>query len=262
MAQAKEIALKTSLHNRLQKLADNTLYNLNINTIEQDLQFIIDKNPSILECSNDSIISSLLICANLNLRPLNMDHIYIYPFFEGKGQNRRKIAKPIIGFRGMMLVAARNNITITSNPVYEHDEWNYTLGTNPTITHIPPQGFQPRGKLQGFYAFAQNANGRIVAFPDPMSVEEMIQHARKYSPSYTDKNGHINQNSVWAQHFVEMGQKTMVRKIYRILALEEGEAGRQFSMVARQIDEENTIEGTVVEEESSRPKILDAVVEE
>lgn len=52
----------------------------------------------------------------------------------------------------------------------------------------------------------------------------------------------------------------MVRKLYRILALEEGEAGRQFSMVARQIDEENTIEGTVVEEVSSRPDALEEIV--
>lgn len=260
MAQAKELALKTSLHERLQKLADNTLYNLNITHVEQDLQQLIDKNPSLLECSNDSIISSLLVCANLNLRPLDMGHIYVYPFIVGKGPNRRKVAKPIIGFRGMMLVAARNGINITANPVYENDEWNYTLGTNPTITHIPPQGFKPRGKLQGFYAFAQNADGRIVAFPDPMSVEEMIQHARKYSSSYTDKNGNINQDSVWCQHFVEMGQKTMVRKLYRILALEEGTAGQQFSIVARQIDEENTIEGTVVEEVSSRPDALEEIV--
>ena len=260
MAQAKELALKTNLHDRLQKLANNTLYNLNITHIEQDLQYLIDKNPSLLECSNDSIISSLLVCANLNLRPLDASHIYIYPFFEGKGPNRRKVAKPIIGFRGMMLVAARNGINITSNPVYENDDFNITLGTNPTITHNPPQGFQPRGNIIGFYAFAQNTDGRIIAIAPLMSTAEMIQHARKYSPSYTDKDGHIKQNSIWAQNFMEMGQKTMVRKLYRILALEEGEAGRQFSMVAHQIDTENTIEGTVVEEVSSRPDALEEIV--
>lgn len=58
-----------------------------------------------------------------------------------------------------------------------------------------------------------------------------------------------------------MGQKTMVRKLFRILALEEGTAGQQFSMVARQIDEENTIEGTVVEEVSSRPEVLEEIVQ-
>lgn len=58
-----------------------------------------------------------------------------------------------------------------------------------------------------------------------------------------------------------MGQKTMVRKLFRILALEEGQAGQQFSMVARQIDEENTIEGTVVEEVSSRPEALEEIVQ-
>ena len=261
MAQAKELALKTNLHDRLQKLANNTLYNLNITHIEQDLQYLIDKNPSLLECSNDSIISSLLVCANLDLRPLDMGHIYVYPFSEGEGKNRRKVAKPIIGFRGMMLVAARNGINITANPVYENDEFNITLGTNPTITHIPPQGFQPRGNIIGFYAFAQNNDGRIIAIAPLMSTAEMIQHARKYSPSYTDKNGNIKQNSVWCKNFTEMGQKTMVRKLFRILALEEGQAGQQFSMVARQIDEENTIEGTVVEEVSSRPEALEEIVQ-
>ena len=52
----------------------------------------------------------------------------------------------------------------------------------------------------------------------------------------------------------------MVRKLYRILSLEEGTAGQQFSMVARQIDEENIIEGSVVEEVSSRPEALEEIV--
>jgi len=162
----------------------------------------ISKNPKLAECSQDSLLGSLLMFAQLGLEPNTpLGHAYLVPF---KGE-----VTPIIGYKGYLDLAYRtgNFETIDVHAVYECDHFEYELGLDPMLIHKP--GRPEKGKSKGdpiyFYAFYKLKNGgkrfRVWA------RDECLEHGRKHSVSFNGKS------SPWQQHTDAMCRKTVLKDL-------------------------------------------------
>lgn len=166
----------------------------------------VRKNPTLAECDKASFFSSIIQCAQLGLEPgTGLGHAYLLPF-KNKGQMECQL---IVGYQGMIDLAERSGkVTIDAHVIYEKDEFDFTLGLNPTIEHRPYFGDEDRGYVKGAYAVARYADGRskfrVLSRAD-------IDNARKAS-----KSGK-SEYSPWSTHYDEMARKTAVRRLFKML---------------------------------------------
>src|SRR5690625_3205730 len=98
---------------------------------------VIRSNNDLKSCDAVSVMGSLLTSAQLGLEVGPLGHAYLVPFNDRR--NNRKLAQLIIGYRGLLQLA-RNSGEIKSvmvEPVHENDTFEYELGLEPIIRHIP-----------------------------------------------------------------------------------------------------------------------------
>jgi recombination protein RecT len=89
------------------------------------LQEVFIKNPS-------SLFASILSCCELQLNPSQMlGEFYFLPF--------KDVITPILGYKGLVTLLMRSDKVkkIWSEIVYEDDDFEYELGLNPKLVHIP-----------------------------------------------------------------------------------------------------------------------------
>lgn len=110
--------------------------------------------PKLEECTPASFLGCVIQCAQLGLEPCTpLGHAYLIPF-----NNRRAGTVDctlIIGYKGMIDLARRSGIvtSVYAEPVHEHDEFSWQLGTKPMINHRPSD--KEGGKLTHVYAVAR-----------------------------------------------------------------------------------------------------------
>ena len=111
----------------------------------------------------------------------------------------RRMGNSGIADKGLMDLAYRSGeiSVIQAHTVYENDEFSYEFGLNPQLTHKP--AVKDRGEPIAFYAMFQTKDGGY-GF-DVMSVDDVKNHAKKYSKSYG------SDYSPWKTNFVEMAKK-------------------------------------------------------
>ncbi len=95
--------------------------------------------------------------------------------------------------------------TVQAHCVYGNDEFEYELGLNPKLVHKPAA--RDRGELLLVYAFWKSKNGGF-GF-EVMSKEDIDQHARKYSQSFSSSY------SPWKKNYEEMAKKTVIKKVLK-----------------------------------------------
>jgi recombination protein RecT len=121
----------------------------------------ISRNPKLMECTQASIINSLLEASQLGLEiggPLSKASLV--PFWN-KNIGKRE-AQLIIGFRGMIELAYRSPKVknFQAHPVFSNDSFEYAYGTSPYLEHRPFDG-DDRGELVNGYAIVFYDNGGI-----------------------------------------------------------------------------------------------------
>jgi|TARA_B110000908_G_C10251193_1_gene452163 recombination protein RecT len=155
---SKEIAIK--FENQLSKFYLQTIKDL---LEEQEInpqQFIhmavnqIKRNSKLLQVFNknpSSVFSSILTCAEFGLSPTaQMGECWLIPY-----GNECQFQ---IGYQGLSKLLYRNPDVqnITSECVYENDEFEYELGLKPTLYHKPTS--VKRGKLIAVYCVVRFKN--------------------------------------------------------------------------------------------------------
>ena len=161
-------------------------------------------NPAILRCDEPSILLSLMHAASLGLAPDGfLGYAYLVPF---KGQCRL-----IIGAQGYLELARRSGaLKIEAHAVYEEDEFDIQLGSDPRIIHRPNpdviRNDSTLANIRAFYAIAFFPNGRTIF--DWMQTGQVERIA-----------GMARASNVWKEHPVQMGIKTMIRRLAKRLPL-------------------------------------------
>jgi recombination protein RecT len=173
-------------------------------------------NPSLADCEPESIISSAVISATLNL-PIqsNLGFAYIVPY-NSKDQNGNtfKQAQFQMGYKGFVQLALRTAQykNINASEVYEgelvkHDRITGEVELDTTKKRS--------SKIIGYVAYFKLLNGFEKMLY--MTKEQIENHGTKYSKSYSNKYGR------WQQDFDSMALKTVIKLLlskYGILSVE------------------------------------------
>ncbi len=160
------------------------------------------KNPAILKCSKDSILLSVFQSLDLGLEIGNaLGEAYLVPY--------GSTCQMIPGYRGLVSLARRSGKirAIEARIVREGDEFDFTLGTSPSLTHKPVFSETP-AEMRAVYAIAFFNDGSTQF--EPM-VKAEVDAIRKRSRA--------NGSGPWVTDYDEMAKKTAVRRLSKYLPL-------------------------------------------
>ena len=166
------------------------------------------KTPALMKCSPESFYGAVLQCAALGLEPGSaLGHCYLLPFGNGKDKQNRPNAQLIIGYRGMIDLARRSGqiISLQAWTVHAQDTFNYQLGLNPDIEHVPAS-VADRGPVTHVYAVAKLKGGGVQF--------EVMSRAEIEKVRASSKAGN---SGPWSSHWDEMAKKTVIRRLFKYL---------------------------------------------
>lgn len=166
----------------------------------------LSANPKLNECTPQSFLGAMMTAAQLGLEPNTpLGQAYLIPY-----RNHGKMECQFqLGYKGLIDLAYRSGEVsiIQAHTVYENDEFQYELGLDPTLRHVPAKS--NRGKPIFYYAMFKTKNGGY-GF-QVMSMEDVKGHAQQYSKSYG--------NGPWQTNFDEMAKKTVLKKVLKYAPL-------------------------------------------
>lgn len=168
----------------------------------------VSNTPKLGSCTPQSFLGAMMNAAQLGLEPNTpLGQAYLIPF-----ENRKKGITECqfqIGYKGLIDLAYRSGEVkmIDAQVVYENDEFEYELGMDPVLKHKPAR--TNRGNPIYFYATFKLTNGGQ-GF-QVMSIEDVHDHAKKYSKTYN--------NGPWQTNFEEMAKKTVLKKLLKYAPL-------------------------------------------
>lgn len=209
-------------------------------------------------CTPESFIGAVLSSAQLGLEPNTpLGEAYLIPY-----GSRCQFQ---LGYKGLIKLA-RNSGDITkigAECIHENDEFSYTLGLDPTISHVPV--FGDRGPVVGYYAYYKTKSGEV-AF-EVATRDEIEKFARTKSKTFG--------NGPWQTDFDAMAKKTLIKRVlkYAPLATETQRAIMQdetvksvdVTNIAADLDmtlvPEDQIEVTEVDPETGEARTVEAQAE-
>lgn len=174
--------------------------------------------PKLMNCTVESLMGAIVQCAQLGLEPNTpLGHAYLIPFDKKRKQGNQWVVEKtevqiVFGYKGLVDLARRSGqiVSIAAHEVCEGDDFVYEYGLDEKLVHKP--ALNNRGEVIAFYAVAKLVGGGH-AF-EVMSREQ-IEHIRNESQNY--KMSREKEKTVWGQHFVEMGRKTVLRRLFKYL---------------------------------------------
>lgn len=167
----------------------------------------VQTNPTLQECTNQSILSGALLGQSLNLSPSpQLGQYYLVPF------NNKGVKEAVfnLGYKGMIQLAIRsgqykrlNALAIKEGELIKYDPLNEEI----EVKLIDDELEREKAKTIGYYAMYELTNG----FRKCMywSKQKMEAHALRYSKGYQAKKGY----TFWEKDFDGMALKTMYRRL-------------------------------------------------
>jgi recombination protein RecT len=155
-------------------------------------------NERLAACNKNSFVAALITCAQFGLEPNTpLGQCYIIPYGDQ--------ATFQLGYAGLLDLAYRTGQykSIYAREVYKDDEFKVTYGLYEDLVHIPSEDGPADGELPThIYAVYHLKNGGY-AF-ECWSWTKIIKHAKKFSKSYTKKDGG------WQTSPIAMAKKTVL----------------------------------------------------
>lgn len=179
-------------------------------------------NPTLRECTINSLFAATITCAMLGLEPNTpLQHIHLIP----RKNNRKGTVEVqiVLGFQGLLELARRSGQieTIAARAVYSNDPFDIEYGVADTILHKPAK-VGDRGEMIGCYAVAKLKGGGYQF--EWMTVGE-INRVRDASDGYrvameqAAKYKRPPKGNPWIEHFEAMARKTLIRRICKYLPI-------------------------------------------
>jgi len=168
----------------------------------------MSSNPQLQQCAPKSFLGAMMQAAQLGVEPNTpLGQAYLIPY-KNKGTLECQFQ---LGYKGLIDLAYRSGEVrdIQAHEVYENDEFEYELGLNPKLRHVPAQS--NRGNVIAYYAVFHTKDDGY-GF-EVMSIEDVKAHAKKYSQAYSSSY------SPWSKNFDEMAKKTVLKKCLKYAPL-------------------------------------------
>lgn len=188
----------------------------------------LSSNKKLQACTPESFLGAMMQAAQLGVEPNTpIGQAYLIPY-----GNQVQFQ---LGYKGLIDLAYRSGEvqSIQAHEVHENDTFEYELGLNPKLKHVP--AMKDRGQVILYYAVIKLKNGGE-GF-EVMSREDVDQFARAKSKTY--KNG------PWQTDFDEMAKKTVLKKVLKYAPLK--------SDFAKQVKEDETIKTNISENMADLP---------
>lgn len=198
----------------------------------------LSANPKLKECTPQSFLGAMMTAAQLGLEPNTpLGQAYLIPF----RNHGRMECQFQLGYKGLIDLAYRSGEVsiIQAHAVYENDDFQYELGLDPTLRHVPAKS--NRGKPIAYYAMFKTKTGGY-GF-QVMSMEDVKTHAQQYSKSYG--------NGPWQTNFDEMAKKTVLKKVLKYAPLK--------SDFVRGISQDSTIKTEISDNMADIPDMTEYI---
>lgn len=167
----------------------------------------ITKNPDLMNCTPDSIVMACFEAASQGLEPTGAAggaHLVPYKV------NGQKVAQLIPDYRGVIRLVTKPGsevLSLEARVVKEGDEFTYQLGTDAWVNHVPALGPDRSSKATTHvYAIARLKNGSSIPDVEDRAGIERIR-----------KRGANSDKSPWATDWDEMGKKTLIKRLAKVL---------------------------------------------
>jgi recombination protein RecT len=196
---------------------------LNAERLMKVAQIAATTTPALAKCDVASLVGAIGQCAQMGLEPNTvLGHAYLVPFNTKRKDangNERWVnsVQVIIGYKGLIDLARRSGqiVSIAAHEVCEADRFELVYGLDEKLNHTPSMG--DRGEVIGFYSVAKlKDGGHCFEFMSRRQVEEIREASQGYQQAkkYKKEAAHP-----WGAHFVEMGRKTVIRRLAKYLPL-------------------------------------------
>ena len=180
------------------------------------------KNPKILDCTRESILSSLIQCAALGLEPI-MGRAHLIPYNNSKmiGGRYQKVLECQFqpGYQGLIDLAKRSGDVrdVDADVVYENDIFEMEKGSHKHLSCIR-NIHGDRGKKLGAFAIWYLKDGS--QHFDFMDIEELYKireksQAYRYAISHTDNKA--AQECPWIVWEDEQMKKTIIKRTSKLV---------------------------------------------
>jgi recombination protein RecT len=172
------------------------------------------RNPSLAQCDTQSILSSAMVAATLDL-PIdaNLGFSAIVPYYtklkSGDGREYwASIAQFQLMYKGFIQLALRSGQykTINVSPIYEDEFESYDIITGDIRIHPVDNGFRAQEnqeKIVGYVAFFRLLNG--YERTEYWSLNKLKAHGKRFSKSYENPSG------LWKKDPHAMYAKTVLK---------------------------------------------------
>lgn len=203
----------------------------------------VNNNPTLQECTNQSILSGALLGESLKLSPSpQLGQYYLVPFND---KNKGKVAQFQLGYKGYIQLAIRsgqykklNVLAIKEGELIRFDPLNEEI----EVKLIDDEEAREQAETIGYYAMFEYVNGFKKAIY--WSKKKMEAHAMKYSKGYQAKKGY----TFWEKDFDGMAYKTMLRQLiskWGIMSIEMASAMDADMAVINEDGTKNYVENEV-----------------
>jgi recombinase, phage RecT family len=170
--------------------------------------------PKLMQARTDTLLGAIIQCAQLGLEPNTpLGHAYLIPF-ENRSKGITEV-QIVFGYKGLIDLARRSGqiVSIAAHEVREQDHFEYEYGLDEKLVHRPAMG--ERGAVIAFYAVAKLVGGgyafEVMSRAD---VEAIRNESQGWKTAVRFKK---EASSPWGAHFVEMGRKTVLRRLFKFL---------------------------------------------
>lgn len=143
------------------------------------LQTACTRIPKLLDCSQSSLLTSMVTAAEFDLEPNTpLGQCYIIPY-----GNQASFQ---MGYQGMIELAYRTTVVtaIRASDVRKNDTFDFSEGTTTNIHHT--FGFDDRGPVIGYYAVVEMKDG--TNHVSVMSKSDALAHGKQYSKAFAYAN--------------------------------------------------------------------------
>ena len=167
----------------------------------------IQNTPKLAECDQKSFLGAIMRSAQLGLEPDGVrGQAYRIPVWNNR--KKQDEAQFIVGYKGLIDLARRSGevSNIIAKEVYENDEFTVDWAGEIPFSHKPLMSGD-RGEVTHFWALARFKDG---GFHWDYMTRAEVEKVRDSG------NG---KNKVWTDHFLEMGKKTVIRRIAKYLPM-------------------------------------------
>lgn len=130
------------------------------------------RTPALQKCDPRSVIAAVIQASQLGLEPDTLGRAYLIPY--------KRECQFIPGWKGLVeLVNRSGQGSVWTGAVFQGDEFEYSLGSNPHIEHKPKGEYDPR-LLQYVYAVGM-AKGAEYPVLEIWPIERVIKHRDRYN---------------------------------------------------------------------------------